>query len=100
MKVSGGYKLLLEFIETYLPSGFEGINREDPLMIKINAMMMKNRQFFYIADMIKLEVLFTCTTIQDLIGIEPSEFNPSYEFASTHPDDMERHAIARSQMVK
>lgn len=100
MNVPNDYKLLFQFIDTYLPVGFEGINREDPLMRKVCALMRKNNQFFYIADMLQLKVLYTCTTIKQVLGIEPSDFDPGQEFSSTHPDDLQRHSISRSKMIK
>jgi len=100
MKVSDDYSLLLKFIDTYLPVGFEGIRKEDPLMLKINAMMKKNHQFFYIGDMLKFKILYTCSTVKEVLGIEPSEFDPGVQYKMTHPDDLVRHSVSRSKMIK
>jgi hypothetical protein len=53
------YSLFLKFLETYTPVGFQGIERNDPLMIEIEELMEENNQFFYIADIIQMKVLFT-----------------------------------------
>jgi DNA-binding CsgD family transcriptional regulator len=50
--------------------------------------------------MIQWEVLYTCPVIKDILGFEPSAFEPLLEFEITHPDDIERHAIARSRMIR
>jgi len=100
MESSADYKLFLEFIDTYLPTGFKGIQKEDPLMLKIHAMMKKNNQFFYVGDMLKFDILYTCTAIKQVLGIEASEFDPGVQFKSTHPDDLTRHGVSRSKMIK
>lgn len=90
----------MKFIDTYLPVGFEGISKEDPLMLQINAMMKKNKQFFYIGDMLQLKILYTCESVRETLGIEPSDFDPGYHMTTTHPDDLQRHSVARSKMFK
>lgn len=98
--VSSDYELLLEFIETYSTSGFQGISREDPLMMEIEELMEENNQFFFIGDMIKVQILFTSKRSQQLLGIEPENLNPFHLFEATHPDDIQRHNMGRTQLFK
>jgi len=100
MELSNDYRLFLEFIDTYLPVGFEGIRKEDPLIQKIYAMMKKNKQYFYIGDMLEFKIHYTCRTIEDILGIKPSEFDPGVQYKITHPDDLVRHGVSRSKMIK
>lgn len=100
METPNDYKLLFQFVDTYLPVGFEGIGREDPLMRKVYKLMKKNNQFFYIADMIQLEMLYKCSSIDQILGIKSSEFTPIVEFELVHPDDMKRFSVARSKVIK
>jgi len=100
MKLSKDYKILQDFIETYLPVGFKGIKPEDPLMVKINAMMRKNKQYFYFGDMLRFEILYTCTAIKEVLGIDSSNFDPGVQFKGTHPDDIQRHAVSRAKMIR
>lgn len=100
MEVSNDYKLLFQFIDTYLPSGFKGISREDPLMLKICEMMRKNKQYFYIGDIVQLKILYTCSAITQSLGIRASEFDPGVQFDITHPDDKNRHIVSRSKIIK
>lgn len=100
MGESGYYDLFLKFIDTYLPSGFKEIHEEDPLMQKICAMMVKNKQFFYIADMLSLQILYTCKTTIDTLGIAPHQFDPGFLMRGTHPDDLPRHSITRARMFQ
>jgi hypothetical protein len=69
------YSLFLKFLETYTPVGFQGIERNDPLMIEIEELMEENNQFFYIADIIQMKVLFTSMRSTQMIG---SHSLPSY----------------------
>jgi DNA-binding CsgD family transcriptional regulator len=97
---SRDYKLFLEFIETYETSGFQGISREDPLMMEMEEWMEENNQFFFVGDLIKTQILFTSQRSQQLLGIEPENLNPYHLFEATHPDDIERHNLGRTQLFK
>lgn len=94
------YQLFFEFIDTYLPVGFEGIPNDDPLMLKLNSKVKENNQYFYIADMLQLKILYTSPSIKQSLGIEPDQFNPGFQMKGTHPDDMERHGLSRARMIK
>jgi len=97
---SRDYKLFFEFIETYGTSGFQGISREDPLILEIEELMEENNQFFFIGDMIKVQILFTSKRSQQLLGIDPENLNPYHLFEATHPDDIQRHNLGRTQLFK
>ena len=99
MEVPNDYKLLFQFIDTFLPVGFEGIDREDPLMRKVCALMIKNHQFFYVADMVEMKIMYVCSAIEQVLGIKSSELEPHSQFEMTHPEDMVRHNVSRSKMV-
>ena len=47
---SSRYNLFFEFIETFGPVGFKGIDRQDPLILALEEMMKINNQFFLIFD--------------------------------------------------
>ncbi len=94
------YGLFLEFIETFSKDGFTGIDQEHSLMLKLEEMMEENRQFFYIADMIQLRILFTSKGSTGMLGILPEELNLYHFMELTHPDDINRLSIGRSKVVK
>lgn len=100
MNNSHEYNLFLKFIDTYLVDGFENISEEDSLILEINTMLKKNNQFFYIADMLQLKMLYTSPVIKQVLGIEPSKFDPGYQMQITHPDDVNRHSCTRSKVMK
>ena len=94
------YTLFHEFIETYLPMGFNGINPNDPLMLELEGMMQKNNQFFFIADLIQMKILLTSKRSTEMIGIEPDIVTPYHFFDATHSEDIERHSLGRAKLFK
>lgn len=100
MQVPNDYRLLLKFIDTYLPVGFEGIPRKDPLLKEVNAMMARNGQYFYSGDILEFKIMYTSDSIIQILGISPSDLNPGNMYSLTHPHDRKRHGIGRAKMIK
>jgi DNA-binding CsgD family transcriptional regulator len=94
------YGLFFRFIETFLPTGFKGINRQDPLLLELETMMENNRQFFYVADLIKVQILFTSKRSAQMIGTDPDKVTPERFFEVRHPDDRDKHAVLRGKIFK
>ena len=92
------YSLFFKFIDTFSPTGFIGIDRDDPLLFELEEMMKCNNQFFFAADLIQLKILFTSKRSVDMIGINPVDLNPYLFFEATHPDDIHRHSLGRSKL--
>lgn len=88
------------FFEAYKKQGFKSINAKDPQLAELEERMKANGQFFYIADLIKLNVLFVSQGYYDFFGQIPAEAYPSAVFEASHPDDKERHSLARSKLIK
>jgi DNA-binding CsgD family transcriptional regulator len=94
------YNLYFEFIEKYAPSSFQGIDREDPLILEIEEMTGQYDQFFFAGDLIKMAINFTSNRSYRMIGIEPENVTPYHFFEATHPDDIDRHNLGRSHLFK
>lgn len=94
------YDLFFKFIKTYLPGGFEAINRQDRLCLELEEMMDLGNQFMIIGDLIKFKILFTSEGCRDLLGIEPDEFYQERFFEIRHPDEAVRHALIRETGFK
>jgi DNA-binding CsgD family transcriptional regulator len=94
------YGLYFRFINTYLPAGFQEINRQDPLLLELEEMTENNRQFFYVADLIRLQILFTSKRSTQMMGTEPDKFTPDRTLEVRHPDDKEKHLILRGKLFK
>jgi len=100
MDNSRSYNLFFKFLETYTPVGFKDINRNDPLMMQLEEMLEENNQFFYIADIIQMKVLFTSKRSTEMIGIEPTEVSPYHFMECTHPEELQRLNRGRAKTIK
>ncbi len=69
-------------------------------MRDLELMMEKNNQFFFICDLIQMRILFTSKRSTQMIGIEPKNVTPYHFFEATHPDDIHRHSLGRTQLFK
>jgi DNA-binding CsgD family transcriptional regulator len=94
------YSLYFKFIETYLATGFKGIDTGDPLLLELETMTENHNQFFYIADIIQMKVLFTSKRSKQMIGIEPEEVTPYHFMEAVHPGDSQRLNLGRSKIIK
>lgn len=97
MDNSHDYSLFQKFIEKFSPIGFNGINRDDPLIAELEKMLENNEQFFFVGDVIHFKVLFTSKRSTQMIGIEPKDVIPHLFFEATHPDDIYRYSLARTK---
>ena len=94
------YDLFFRFIETYTPSGFRGIDLNDPLLPKLEEMMEDHDQFFYIADIIQMKVLFTSSRSKEMIGIARENVSPYHFMEAAHKDDIQRLNLGRAKIIK
>lgn len=100
MSKSKSYELFFKFIDKYGPKGFRGIDPNDPLMMELEEMMEANKQFFYIADIIQMKVLFTSKRSMEMIGVRPEDVSPYFFMEATHPDDIQRLNLGRAKIIK
>jgi DNA-binding CsgD family transcriptional regulator len=94
------YNLFFKFIETFLPVGFKGIDRDDSLLKQLEILMEYNNQFFYVADIIQMRVIFTSKRSIEMIGIKPEEVTPYHFMEAAHPNDVQRLNLGRSKIIK
>jgi hypothetical protein len=92
------YSLFLKFIENYLPSGFKGIDRDDPLLLELEAFTETNNQFFHVANLIQARITWSSKRSEKMIGIKAEELDAYHFMEATHPDDLEKHTLGRSKM--
>jgi hypothetical protein len=90
--------LFFRFIETFEKNGFKEIDENHPLMRSLGELTERNNQFFFIVDLIQVKILFTSKRSVEMIGIESDLVTPYHFFEATHPDDIQRHNLARSRM--
>jgi DNA-binding CsgD family transcriptional regulator len=94
------YSIFFEFIKNYSGSGFREINNHDQIMVRLNRSLDSRRQFFYIADVLKLLILYTSPQVLDIFGIEPEKYDFSYNLSKTHRTDIERRSRARAKLIE
>ena len=97
MSSAYSYSIFFDFIESYLPSGFLNINADDPIIQQLTRVMEENDQFITVADLAQIKFLYVSEGIRSLIGVEPSQLNPSHFVEVTHPDDLSRFGLLRAQ---
>ena len=93
------YRPIHDFVNAFREQGFEGIRREDPLVVDLEARLRARRQYLHIADLLRMEVLFASSSVRDLFGLEPDAVHMGTFFARTHPDDRDRHSLVRSKTL-
>ena len=93
------YDLFAEFINIYTPIGFNSINKNEPLMLKMEEMMEKNNQYFFIGDILQGKILFTSKRSIDLIGVESTELNPYHAIEACHPDEVYRNTNGWAKLI-
>jgi len=96
----GNYSIFKNFIEQYHSQGFEHISRLDPFMIDMEEKLRNNNQFFYIADLLKVRILFTSWGSQKIIGLSPEQVDPSTFFVLAHAEDQDNLNRAQTKLYK
>lgn len=94
------YSHFKDFIDKYLPQGFLNINRDDLFILELEKRLKASGQYFHIADMLQMKVLFASEASWNFINHAPEEVHISTFFMRTHPDDQVRHNLARTKTVK
>jgi hypothetical protein len=94
------YLLFHRFIETFSPVGFQGIKHDNPLLLELEKMMEQNKQFFFVGDLLQMQIFFTSKQSRSMIGVEPTDVNPYHLFEATHPDDLNRYTLGRAKLFK
>ena len=67
-------------------------------MIELEKAMEVRKQFFFVGDILQLKILFTSKRSIDMLGVKPEDVEPSVFFTATHPDDLQRHNLARTKL--
>lgn len=94
------YTIYSTFIDRYIPQGFDHISRLDPFMIDMEEKLRNNNQFFYIADLLKIRILFTSWGSLKILGLSPEQVDTSTFFMLAHPEDHERLNRAQAKLFK
>ena len=94
-----GYELFFQFIKEYMPAAYQGIDRNDALIRELEVMTEINDQFFFIADLLHIKLLFTSKRSMDMIGVNHDQLTPYYMTDTSHPDDIDRMNLGTSNRL-
>jgi DNA-binding CsgD family transcriptional regulator len=93
------YSLFYKFFVTYSERDFKDIDPDDPLVQELDFHMNRNRQLFYITDVIQLDIKFISKGVKNMFGIDHDKVTTGFFLTTTHPDDLKRHHLARSKLI-
>lgn len=93
------YSLFHQFFEKYANSGLESISLNDPLVVELEQSTKKNKQLFYMADAVLLDIQYVSKSVYPMFGVQPEQVNLGYFLTTTHPEDQKRHHLARAKLI-
>jgi Bacterial regulatory proteins, luxR family len=93
------YNLFDNFIETFLPNGFNKVDVNHPLMTDLEQMTERNNQYFFVGDLLQGKILFTSRRSLDMIGVDPEELNPYHNIEAAHPDEVYRNTKGWAKLI-
>ena len=93
------YSIIFDFIESYLPSGFQNVNAGDPIMQSLEELMVENDQFILVMDLTEVKVVYSSKRSNEMVGVEPAKVTPYEMMNAVHPEDLNRFGRARSQLL-
>jgi DNA-binding CsgD family transcriptional regulator/PAS domain-containing protein len=93
------YSLFYKFFVTFSEQNFKDISPDDPLMNELDSFMDKNKQLFYVTDVIQLDIKFISKGLKSMFGLDRDKITTGFFLTTTHPDDLKRHHLARSKLI-
>jgi DNA-binding CsgD family transcriptional regulator len=77
---------------------FSNIDSTDSLVLELEEKMKLNKQFLIIGDLLKVQVFYASQGFYDFYGDISFESFPLVNFERSHPENIERHGVARSKL--
>ncbi len=93
------YSLFEDYFEAFSRAGLEGVASDDSLLISIEKVTERNKQIFYLSDLILFDILFMTKGVYSWFGLEPEKVQQGYFLTTTIPEDFKRHQLARAHLV-
>ena len=94
------YSLFFKLIANYALPGFHGIDQNDNLLLELEEMMENKNQFFFVGDILRMQITYTSKRSIQMMGINPEELTPYHFRESVHPDDAIRHSVGTAQLFR
>jgi DNA-binding CsgD family transcriptional regulator len=100
LKDSGQYKLFFEFKNAYTQTGFNGIDRNDSLILALEEMMDENNQYLVVFDVLRMKPLFVSQGCLKFLGVKSEDLTSYHIKEATHPDDLKRQELGLVSLFK
>ena len=69
-------------------------------MVALDKKLEANGQFFHVANVTHMKIVYCSNGCHRFFGVKPEEVDPAVYFERTHPDDIQRHNVGRSKMLR
>ena len=93
------YDLYFQFIKAYEKNGFKNINRNDSLILELEELTSKNKQFFFIADLLKGQIIYTSKRSKDMFGLNYHNLNPYDVIEIVKPEELHRNTKGWAKLL-
>ncbi len=100
MSKNADYHLIKQFINTFKQQGFENIDRQDALVLELEAHLKRDKQFFYVANLLPMKICYVSQNVGGVLGDDNRTFDLSSILSRVHPEDYHKHSLARSLVIK
>jgi DNA-binding CsgD family transcriptional regulator len=100
IKDARDYNLFFEFIKTFTPVGFKGIDRQDTIVLALEEMMNENNQYLCVFDMLHMKTEFVSQGSIKMLGVQPKDLTSYHLKEATHPDDLKRSELGLVKLFK
>lgn len=94
------YDVYHKFLTRFKDHNFQSINRKDPLVLTIENKLAQSGQFLHVANITHMKIVYCSDGCHKFFGINPGEVDPAIYFERTHPDDIQRHSLGRSKLIR
>lgn len=69
-------------------------------MQKLDELLERNAQFFYVMHMERIKYVYTSRHCLQVLGVDANQLSPAHFQANVHPEDLDRLAWSNSQILK
>lgn len=94
------YSLFIQFLNTYKDQGFLNIDSHAPLATAVEKKLASTGQFLHIANITHMKIVYRSEGCHKFFGVEPEEVDPGIYLERTHPQDIMRHSLGRSKLLR
>lgn len=94
------YSIIYDFIESYLPTGFQKIDSKDPIIQKFESLMEQNDQFILVMNLTEVKIVYASKRSEEMVGVRPKDLTPYEMMEAVHADDLFRFGMGRSILLE